>query len=286
MLVVGVDIGGTGIKSALVKVENASDIRSYEVVDTFWVATQGDKGREVILSNVEKAIRKFYSAEIYGVYVSSAGTIDWNTGVVTYATDALMGFTGLEISKELTKRIGSRVIVINDAVAALIGEAYFSNLKGKVMMLTLGTGLGSSVLVNDKLDETSVIDVRLGHYTLHENGRKCFCGKNGCVECYVSANGLKKSVNNDDLTFVMENKAKYEKEIAEFILDFEKVINEAKRLYSPDVIVVGGGLVELKQYWLKDLTEKVDNVVPATLRNKAGFFGAIYAGLNGKFTNQ
>ena len=69
-------------------------------------------------------------------------------------------------------------------------------------------------------------------------------------------------------------------------MDFEKVINEAKRLYSPDVIVVGGGLVELKQYWLKDLTDKVDNVVPATLRNKAGFFGAIYAGLNGKFTNQ
>lgn len=286
MLVVGVDIGGTGIKSALVDVKNKADIRSYEVVDAFWTKTEGERGREVILSNVEKAIKYFYSEKVEGIFVSSAGTIDWDSGKVTYATDALMGFTGLELNKELTKRLGAKVVVINDAVSALIGEAYYSNLKGKVMMLTLGTGLGSSILLNDKLDATSCVDVRLGHFTLHENGRKCFCGKNGCAECYVSANGLKKSVKSDDLTYVLQNREKYEKEITEFILDFQKVIKEAKRLYNPDVIVVGGGLVELKEYWLSDLTKKETGIVPAVLKNKAGLLGAIYGGLNGKFENQ
>ena len=290
MQVIGVDIGGTTIKSAIVEVVNPKDIKSYKIIDRHIVSTCGSSGREVIVNNIVSSINHFDSYNVDTVCVSSAGTIDWDSGIVTYATDALLGFTGLELTKELTLRTGKKVRVINDAISALIAEVYYNNFQhNKVMMFTLGTGLGASLFVNDKLDNSSIIDTHLGHITLHENGRKCFCGKLGCTETYVSATGLKKNADNDDLKEVFSNKEKYSTAINCFYKDFDIVLYEAVKRFNPDKIIVGGGVVELKDLWWNDfissITTKVD-IITAKLSNSAGFLGAIYGALNGKFNMQ
>ena len=290
MRLIGVDIGGTTIKSAIVDVANIKDIKSYQILDRFIMSTEGNLGRDVIVNNIVKSINHFDNYNVDIIAVSSAGTFDWDTGICIYATDALLGFTGLELTKVLKNRLNKKVVVINDAISALIAEVYYNNLQDqKVMMLTLGTGLGASLFVNNKLDNTSVVDTHLGHVTLHENGRKCFCGKLGCAETYVSATALKQNANNDDLKEVFTNKIKYSCAINCFYKDFDIVLFEAIKRYNPTKIIIGGGVTEIRDLWWDDFIKAVNvevDIIPATLSNSAGFLGAIYGALNGRFTKQ
>lgn len=291
MLTIGVDVGGTSIKSALIEIDNFDN---YSVVDTFSVATEGKSGREVIINNIVKAITHFDVEKADTIGVASAGTICWDTGECTYATDALIGFTGVKLSSELSKRIGKRVICVNDAVGALIGESFCGAGKdgSRVMMFTLGTGLGASLLQSRELDSNAVIDTRLGHILLHENGRTCFCGKRGCAETYVSATAIKNNANNNDLLEVFTSTDKQNKKaVSDFINDFVAVLKVAIKRYNPDLILVGGGVIELKEYWWNDFLAEYNKhctvkIVPAILGNKAGVVGASICVNKGKFSNQ
>lgn len=291
MLTIGVDVGGTSIKSALISVEDGK----YSILQSYSTPTQGDKGAEIIVGNIVKAIKHFDLSGVERIGVATAGTVDWNSGSITYATDALMGFTGLRLSEMLSSRLGRRVTVVNDAVGALVAECFCGAGEGydRVMMLTLGTGLGASLLVDRELDEGSVVDTRMGHYTLHEEGdRVCFCGKRGCVECYVSATGLKKSAGNSDLREVFSNKSgKYTQALTSFFDDFTEVVKIADERYRPDLILVGGGVVELGDLWWNRWSEPCESQISAklgraTLGNMAGVTGAVYCALNGKFQSQ
>ncbi|MDY4592824.1 MAG: ROK family protein [Eubacteriales bacterium] len=291
MLTVGVDVGGTSIKSALISVEEGR----YTILQSFSTPTQGDKGAEIIVGNIVKAIKHFDLSKVDKIGVATAGTVDWDSGIVTYATDALMGFTGLRLSEVLTKKLGTKVTVVNDAVGALVAECFCGAGVGyeRVMMLTLGTGLGAGLLVDRRLDEGSVVDTRLGHYALYPNGdRVCFCGKRGCAECYVSATGLKKSAATGDLREVFSNKSgKYTKALKGFFEDFTKIVKIASEQYHPDLILVGGGVMELGDLWWKRWSEPCERQISAKLRratlgNAAGVTGAVYCALNGVFQRQ
>ncbi|MGN0789612.1 MAG: ROK family protein, partial [Christensenellales bacterium] len=255
----------------------------------------GDKGAEIIVGNIVKAIKHFDLSQVERIGVATAGTVDWDSGSVTYATDALMGFTGLRLSQVLSAKLGTRVTVVNDAVGALVAECFCGAGVGydRVMMLTLGTGLGAGLLVDRRLESSSVVDTRLGHYPLHEGGdRVCFCGKRGCVECYVSATGLKRSAGTGDLKQVFSNKSgKYTQVLRGFFDDFTKVVKIADEQYRPDLILVGGGVVELGELWWKKWSEPCESQISArlgraTLGNMAGVTGAVYCALNGVFKQQ
>ena len=81
----------------------------------------------------------------------------------------------------------------HDAVSALIAEGFLGagRKADSVMMFTIGTGLGASFLTGKFLDSETIIDTRLGHFILREDGRECTCGQKGCAEQYVSATALK-----------------------------------------------------------------------------------------------
>lgn len=293
MLTIGVDVGGTSIKSALIKVGDPKAAESYEIIKFATIPTEAAKGRDAIVDNIVKAIAQFDCAEFDAIGVASAGTIDWNSGDVTFATQALPGFTGLRLSKVLSEKLGRRVVAINDAVGALIGEGILGAGKkyDSVMMFTLGTGLGASFLKDKALDSQSVIDTRLGHYCLYENGRDCFCGKKGCAEAYVSATALKKYGNENLYHLFKSNDAVQKKVLSDFYKDLTRVAVKSVELYSPDLIVIGGGVIELAEYWWQGFLKeyKAATAVPvacANLGNKAGVLGSVYAVLNGTFTQQ
>ncbi|MFI3229536.1 MAG: ROK family protein [Bacillota bacterium] len=298
MLVVGLDIGGTSIKGALVEVGDPKNTASYSTIKKEKIFTNASLGRDVVVDNIVQLAEKLMvDVKVDVIAVSSAGTIDWDSGVCTYATNSLPNFTGFEIYKTLKARLKKPLYVINDAVCALIGEYYFSaNAKacGNALMLTLGTGLGSAFIKYDNpLDCNAVENLTLAHITLRENGRLCQCGKKGCAEQYVSATGLRKSYrgNLDDLLTGAESEKK-NKVVNMFIKDFISVVKVAEKEYNPKLIIVGGGVVEIGGDWFKQLvaTAKAKNIkapiVTATLGNKAGYLGAVYVALNGIITAQ
>lgn len=293
MLTIGVDVGGTGIKSALIKVGDVKCADTYEILDFSSMPTQASEGSEVVVRNIIKSIERYDWQKCDLIAVASAGTIDWDSGTVTFATATIPGYAGTELSRILTEYFGRRVVVINDAVGALIGESFLGAGKKaeSVMMFTIGTGLGGSFLAEKTLDANSVIDTKSGHMTLHEGGRKCTCGKTGCAEQYVSATALKK-YGNDNLYQLFRSSDAAEKKVkVEFFKDLARVICESAGQYRPDLVVIGGGVIELSEYWwqnfLKEYKRKCDvPIASASLGNKAGVLGSVYAMANGAFKNQ
>ena len=88
------------------------------------------------------------------------------------------------------------VFLCNDANAAALGEGKFGNAEGmkNYAVVTLGTGLGCGIIVNNKvLTGQSGLSGELGHVTAIRNGRQCSCGKKGCLETYISAPGIKRN---------------------------------------------------------------------------------------------
>src|SRR5690606_3163422 len=96
-----------------------------------------------------------------------------------------------------TKITGFKTVLTNDANAAAIGEMIFGggqNMRDFVV-ITLGTGLGSGIVVNGELvNGHDGFAGELGHTTVDYNGRVCGCGRKGCLETYASATGIKRTV--------------------------------------------------------------------------------------------
>ncbi len=185
------------------------------------------------------------------------------------------------------------MVVINDAVSALIAEGFLGAGKraDSVMMFTIGTGLGASFLKDRTLDSNSVIDTKLGHMTLVEDGLQCGCGKRGCVEQYVSATALKRCGNDNLYQFFNTNDAVCKKLLQDFYKGLAKVASKAIELYSPSLIIIGGGVVEMSEYWWQNFLKEYKSVnstpiAVASLGNKAGVLGSVYAMINGAFKAQ
>jgi glucokinase len=103
----------------------------------------------------------------------------------------------IDFVKLMENRFHLPVLVTNDANAAALGEMLFGNAKNlkNFLMITLGTGLGSGLVVNgDIIYGHDGFAGELGHVLVYDHGRQCGCGKRGCLEAYVSAPGIKRTV--------------------------------------------------------------------------------------------
>jgi glucokinase len=103
----------------------------------------------------------------------------------------------LPICSEMEDKLSVPVILTNDANAAAVGEMLFGAAKGMkdFIIITLGTGLGSGIVTDGKLVlGHDGFAGELGHTTVNPNGRKCGCGKLGCLETYVSAPGIRRTI--------------------------------------------------------------------------------------------
>ena len=291
MKIACIDVGGTTIKSAAVTVENPSDLKSYKLGAFSFVPTEANRGfdriRENIHSSIAALIKKLGCERIA---IATAGTVDWDSGKVTYATDALPGFTGYDFCRDVKETFSLSSTVINDATAAAVAEHYCGNPESRDVVLTLGTGLGSALVKPGILDRNCVEDLHLGHIVLHKDGYICKCGNQGCAEQYVSASALKRDSGQNDISLVFTRK-EYAKVKADFFNNMRAVVRFAIENYNPDDVVIGGGVVEIKKLWWNDFTAVCGNcgkttLRPAVLANKAGVLGAAYSAMCGKFDNQ
>ncbi|MDP4207525.1 MAG: ROK family protein [Bacteroidota bacterium] len=192
-VVIGVDIGGTFSKFGIVDREGNILVEGSIPTDTFENVVDYQKS---LYEAIEKAIAPIKSdidikgigfgapnANYYKGTIESAANLKWK-GVVHFA--------------ELFKKYYNFPIVLtNDANAAAIGEGLYGGAKGMqdYIVITLGTGLGSGIVANGKMIYGfDGFAGELGHVMVEPNGRKCGCGKLGCLETYASATGIKRTV--------------------------------------------------------------------------------------------
>lgn len=275
MKTIAIDIGGTTIKGALFLNNN--------IIKEATKPTMGNTNRETILANIKAVINELFSSDVIGIGISSAGNINPDLGLCTYATDNLKGFTGLNIKKTIEEQYKVECVVENDAICALYGEMINYPTIKNITMLTLGTGVGGAALVDGNiLHGSKFTGARFGHLIIEKNGRLCNCGQRGCIEQYISATALIKeakkhniNVNSAKEVFLLasngDSKAKVI--VDEFLCYLETVLTSINSFISPEVIILGGG-VSLANI-IKE-KNKIENVRFAVYKDKSSLYGANY----------
>ncbi|MBL7835177.1 MAG: ROK family protein [Cyclobacteriaceae bacterium] len=190
---VGVDIGGTNTKFGIVD-------REGNVLFQDSISTQGFEEFRDYLRGLSDALRKGLQApganyKLLGIGVGAANG-NYYKGTIEHATN--LKWKGIiPLAEMLREEFNVPALVTNDANAAAVGEMIYGAAKGlkDFIVITLGTGLGSGLVANGQLiNGKHGIAGELGHTTVNYAGRYCNCGKRGCLETYVSATGIKRSV--------------------------------------------------------------------------------------------
>lgn len=193
LVVAGVDVGGTNTKTGLVnregklisksKFSTSNCANEFEFVERLKENIDQLKEacpKEVKLGGIGIGVPK---ANYFKGTVEGAVNLNWSPIV--------------ELVKLLEEKMQVPVVITNDANLAAIGEKKFGGAKkmDNFLSVTLGTGLGCGVFLDGKLFHGEMdIAGELGHTSVRSKGRYCACGKRGCLETYVSANGLKRTV--------------------------------------------------------------------------------------------
>jgi polyphosphate glucokinase len=236
----GVDIGGSGIKGAIVDTATG-ELRT----DRVRVVTPQPSTPDSVAAVVAQLIKQ---AEWQGVIGATFPAVIQH-GVARSAANVDRSWIGTDVDAVFTNATGEEVIVLNDADAAGIAEARFgaaSGVAGVVILLTFGTGIGSALLVDGKL----VPNTELGHLEL--NGHD--------AETRAAASVR----DRENMPY-----KKWAKRVETYMAHVEK-------LFTPDLFVVGGGVSKEADKWVPHLSLRTP-VKPAELLNNAGIVGAAMA---------
>lgn len=282
------DIGGTFIKYGLCN-------ENFNLLEKDKIPTLAENGGQSIIERVIEIIEQYDGID--RVAVSTAGQVDSENGIVVYSTDNIPYYTGMRVKSLIENKTGIPTFVENDVNSAALGEAHFGAAKGvsDFVCLTLGTGIGGAIFLNNKLYKGSASSAgELGHMIIHSGGKQCTCGGEGCYECYASASALIKAVNkvspvelNAFQIFEKENiekpeiRSEIDKWIDEIIVGLVNIIY----IFNPSMIVLGGGIMN-EDYIIELIDRKIytrlmDNfknvkIVRPKLGNDAGMIGAAY----------
>jgi glucokinase len=192
-LTVGIDIGGTNTKFGIVD-------RQGNVHHQGSIATTDYEDFKDFFDGMADALRESMHTvakigKVVGIGVGAANG-NYYTGTIDQATN-LKWKEELPLAKMFTEEFGIPCVLTNDANAAAVGEMIYGNAKGMkdFVVITLGTGLGSGFVCNGVLlNGKHGIAGEVGHTSVNPTGRFCNCGKRGCLETYVSATGIKRTV--------------------------------------------------------------------------------------------
>jgi glucokinase len=186
---IGVDMGGTNLRAAAVD-------RAGKMLDKIATNTDLAAGREAVLDDMVRAIEtlraRLSERHLIGVGVGVPGFIRIETGVIVGASN-LPQFDNYPVRDEIERRLGTRVVLENDANAAALGEKWIGAGRdvNDLVLLTLGTGIGGGIIIGGHILHGHVgMAGELGHITVSPNGYPCGCGNNGCVEKYASATAI------------------------------------------------------------------------------------------------
>ena len=188
MYYIGIDLGGTNIKGALVS-------ETGEIAREVSRPTRVELGAEAVCDGIAAVITELSSGvdrtSLGGVGLGCPGTVDDETGRVLYANN--LGWKNFDLRAAVKSRTDFDLRIGNDANVAALAEALVGCARGaqSAVIVTLGTGVGGGVVLGGKLltGYTGAAS-EIGHMVIAENGEECTCGSRGCFEAYSSATAL------------------------------------------------------------------------------------------------
>jgi polyphosphate glucokinase len=241
MHVLGIDIGGTGIKGAPVDVATGMLL-----ADRQKIATPRPSTPEAVTEVVRELAASFSWSGVTGATFPGVVT----AGTVRTAANVDRSWIGTNAAAMFGKAIGTDVVVLNDADAAGIAEMTFGAGKGErgtVLMLTFGTGVGSALFSGGLL----VPNTEFGHIEIRGKDAEKRASERGKLE---HGWGWKEWAGRVD-----------------------EYLQRMEGLLAPDLIIVGGGISKESEKWLPLVTNIRAKIVPAALQNDAGIVGAAMA---------
>ena len=291
---IGVDIGGTRTKLGLVDLSNGEVLE----MAVFPTETKSATVFENVIGNHIAALQG-QDRQIIGVgvgvsgFVFGDGTVDSTYGFMDFMED-------YPLARIIEEKHGIPCRVDNDARLVALGEAVYGQGRGhrRVLTLTLGTGLGVGMVIDQKLNELLPYAHMAGHMSITENNVKCYCGKPGCLESLVSATGVvnlarRKHWNSpfSDVPITSEHIFQDAEQgnliaqsvIREVIGYLRTGIDNFVNIYTPDVVILGGGMAtglknnrtELSsQHLLRCFRRYETKIEISELGEKAGILGA------------
>lgn len=242
--------------------------------------------------------------EICGVGVGTPGIVDVTNSIVLGGAENIVGWENIDLATILEEKLNLPIVIGNDANLMGLGETKFGAGRGctHVVFLTVGTGIGGAVIIDGRLfNGYANRGTELGHVPLIATGERCACGAVGCLEHYASTAALVRRF----AALAQERGLTFDEEInGELIV---RLFHEAFPLaidclnehfyylgrgiagfiniFSPERIVIGGGVAESGAFYLEKIREVVKEnvimdcamnteIVAAELGNRAGLIGA------------
>ena len=303
--VIGVDLGGTKISTAISTIEG-------NILANVVLPTKAEEGEVAVLGRIIQSIDEVIVGsstsidEVEAIGIGSPGPLDAKKGIII--TTPNLPFKDYNLVQPLKEKYNIPVYLDNDANAAAIGEYMFGAGKGKesIIYFTVSTGVGGGAVLDGKVYRGHTSNaLEIGHTTVDPNGPRCNCGNLGCLEAMSSGTAIAKKGKEAVSTNVETSLKKYDTitsyevfkeaeagdEVAKDIIDNALTylgigVANAIATFDPEMIIIGGGVSKAGDI-VFDTVEKVVNkrcfksmaesceIVPAGLGSDAGVVGAV-----------
>ena len=308
---IGVDLGGTNIAVGIIDENN-------KIVAKASRKTKAPRAAELIFDDMAEAIKEamdqiyITNADVISIGVGTPGSVNKGEELIEFANN--LGFNNVPAYKLLRERTGfDKVYFDNDANCAALGEAIAGCGQGvkNFVMVTLGTGVGSGIIVNGKLvTGMNYAAGEMGHMVIQFGGLQCNCGRHGCWEKYSSAtaliaqtkdamranfNSLMWEMVDNDINKVSgrtafdamrKGDATAQAVVNQYVAYLACGVGNIINTFQPDMVCVGGGIGNEKENLLAPTrklivserytvhAKKQTQLVAAVLGNDAGIIGA------------
>ena len=308
MYTIGIDLGGTNIAAAVVN-------EKYEILAKAKTPTAMPRSPKEIFDDIAKVSKEAVEKagitldDIFSIGLGTPGTV--NNGIIEYANN--LGFDHIPAVDMIKERLGDKpVFVENDANCAALGEAYAGCGNGceNFIAITLGTGVGSGIIVNGKLvTGVNSAGAECGHTIIVVDGAPCTCGRKGCWEAYASATALinqTKEAMELHPDSIMHELAAEEGKVSgrtafdamrrkdaagiavvdKYIKYVATGLTNLVNIFQPEILCIGGGICNEGETLLRPLRRYVESerysiysdvqtkLMKAELGNDAGIIGA------------
>ena len=307
---IGVDLGGTNIATGVID-------ENYKIIGRGKVKTRAPRPAEAIFDSIKEAVDMavvnagISYDEIISVGVGTPGSVNKDTGAIEFSNN--LKFHNVPAKAMLEERLKKPVYLENDANAAALGEAVAGSGNGvkNFVAVTLGTGVGSGIIIDGKIYRGSnFCGGEMGHMVINVDGIPCNCGRKGCWEKYASATALVsqavEAMQGDKASLLwqtcdgdlnkVDGKSIFDavdlgdetaKAVVDRYLYYVSVgIANVVNALQPETVCVGGGISGQGEKILQPIRDMVKaerysvyaenqaNIVPALLGNDAGIIGA------------
>jgi len=282
---IGVDLGGT-------KIEGLCLDDNLQIIQRKRIPTNQQNGYHSIVESI-LSLTDVLTKDIsnYSMGVCTPGAISKKTGLIKNSNTQCL--IGMPLKDDLEKSLGKKITMENDANCFAMAEATIGAATdyGVVFGVISGTGVGGGIVIDGKIHRgRTYIAGEWGHHTLHQNGNRCYCGRFGCVETYISGTALEKRWNEltgrtEPLTSIIQNLSSDSAQQwkREFLENFGVGLANVIDILDPDAIVLGGGVSNVDFLYTEGrnavygqvFSDLVDTpILKNKLGDSAGVFGA------------